>query len=89
MSDDEVIDEDYEMELGDDQDAFVDSDDDVAPAPAPVKPLKGRKRFLADLETMRQRCAIGFNWHGYDLKSTCHIHGVNYFNIVESRPDTV
>ena len=66
MTDDE---EDYEIEFEGDG-GFHDYEDDTTPAPAPVRPLKGRKRFLADLEDMKKRCEVGFNWHGYDLKST-------------------
>ena len=89
MSDDEVMEEDYEIGLGDDEDDFHDSNDNVPPISALARPLKGRKRFLADLEDMKNRCEIGFNWHGYNVKSTCHVHGHNYFDIVELASDAV
>lgn len=69
MSDNEVIDEDYEM--GDDED-YTFSDDEPAPAPAPVGPLKGRKRFMADLEEIKKTGVIGFTFKGFVLRSTCH-----------------
>lgn len=68
MFDDEGIDEDYGMDLDD----FEDLDE---PSPAPIQrsniPLKGRKRFMADLEEMKKCCVIGFGFHGFDLRSTC------------------
>jgi len=63
MSDDEVIDLDYEMDL-DDFNVFDE------PPPAPSAPPKGRKRFLADLEEMKKMCVVGFGFQGYDLRST-------------------
>jgi hypothetical protein len=67
MSDDEVIDMDYEMDLDD----FNDFDEPPpAPIPGPSAPPKGRKRFLADLEEMKKMCVVGFGFQGYDLRST-------------------
>jgi ubiquitin-conjugating enzyme E2 Q len=67
MFDDEGLDEDYPMDVDD----FDDFDE---PSPAPISnpsvPLKGRKRFLADLEEMRKNCVIGFSFQGFDLRST-------------------
>lgn len=60
MSDDEAMDVDYDIE----EDEYPDSED------ASSAPLKGRKRFLADLEEMKKLCVNGFSFHGYDLEST-------------------
>jgi hypothetical protein len=70
MSDDEGLDGDYSMDVDD----FDDFDEpSPAPIPGPNIPLKGRKRFLADLEEMRKTCVIGFGFHGFDLRSTFKI----------------
>jgi hypothetical protein len=66
MSDDDGIDEDYSMDVDD----FEDFDE---PSPVPISgptvPLKGRKRFMADLEEMKKTCVIGFGLHGFELRS--------------------
>lgn len=68
MSDDEAMDVDYDIE----EDEYPDSEDasTLISAPASSAPLKGRKRFLADLEEMKKLCVNGFSFHGYDLEST-------------------
>ena len=61
-----MSDDDYSMDVDD----FEDFDEpSPPPMPGPSVPLKGRKRFLADLEEMRKTCVIGFSFHGFDLRS--------------------
>jgi hypothetical protein len=62
-SDDEGMHEEDIMDVDD----FEDFDE---PSSAPSVPLKGRKRFLADLEEMKKFSVIGFGFHGFDLRST-------------------
>ncbi|KIM73751.1 hypothetical protein PILCRDRAFT_99249 [Piloderma croceum F 1598] len=62
MSDDEGMYEEDTMDVDD----FEDFDE---PSPAPSVPLKGRKRFLADLEEMKKFSVIGFGFHGFDLRN--------------------
>jgi hypothetical protein len=40
-----------------------------APIPSPSGLFRGRKRFLADLEEIRNMCIIGFGFQGYYLRS--------------------
>jgi hypothetical protein len=68
MYDGEGIEEEYSMDADDFEDFEEPS---PAPIPGPNVPLKGRKRFLADLEEMKKMCAIGFGSHGLDLSSKC------------------
>ena len=53
----------------DDSGMDVDFDDPDDPPAVVVVPLKGRKRFLADLDEMRKISVVGFTFQGFDLRS--------------------
>lgn len=74
MSDDEGIEDEFAMDV----DEYMDdaSDEIVYPSPGPstsTVPLKGRKRFLADLEELKKPVVIKLGSHGYALKSACYL----------------
>lgn len=69
MSDEDGIEDEFSMDVDD----YEDEDEIRYPSPAPgatAVPLKGRKRFLADLEELKKPSVIKLGSHGYALKST-------------------
>lgn len=72
MSDDEGMEDDYAMDVDDFEDYDVPSPVS-ATAGLSATALKGRRRFLADLEELKKTTVIKFGSHGFVLKSTSTI----------------
>lgn len=71
MSDDDEIEEDYSMDVDEYDDSDAESSPEY-PSPGPsvaTVPLKGRKRFLADLQELKKPVVVKLGSHGYALKS--------------------